>query len=63
MESLFILIPLSILFIGLIAGILVWAIRSGQYDDLERPRHEIFFEDDEPGPSGRLHDEHGDTDD
>ena len=52
MESLFILIPLSLLFTGLIAGILIWAIRSGQYDDLERPRHEILLDDDEPVRSG-----------
>ena len=52
MESLFILIPLSLLFIGLIAGVLIWAIRSGQYDDLERPRHEILLDDDEPVRNG-----------
>lgn len=51
MEILFVLIPLSILLIGLVAAILFWALRSGQYDDLERPRHQIFMDDDEP-PGG-----------
>jgi len=57
METLFILIPLSILLVGLIAALLIWAVRSGQYDDLERPRHEIFLDDDEQPPPGKEQDE------
>ena len=54
METLFILIPLSILLVILIGALLVWAIRSGQYDDLERPRHEMFLDDDDgPSPAER----------
>jgi cbb3-type cytochrome oxidase maturation protein len=28
--------------------IFVWAIRSGQYDDMEGPAHRILMDDDEP---------------
>jgi cbb3-type cytochrome oxidase maturation protein len=47
MESLFFLIPLSILL--LLGGIALyfWAVKSGQYDDLEREGENILF-DDEP---------------
>ncbi|MBI2994375.1 MAG: cbb3-type cytochrome oxidase assembly protein CcoS [Gammaproteobacteria bacterium] len=56
METLFILIPLSILFVGGIAALLLWAIRSGQYDDMERPRHEIFLDDDDRAAPGQGQD-------
>ena len=47
MEIIFLLIPISLLLLGLIAWILLWAVRSGQYDDLEGPAHQILW-DDEP---------------
>lgn len=51
METLFLLIPLSLVFIGLIGAILWWAIQSGQYDDLDKPAHEILLDDDDAGAS------------
>lgn len=45
MEALFLLIPLSLIFIGLIGAVLYWAVQTGQYDDLERPGHEILLDD------------------
>ncbi len=52
MDILFLLIPISILFVVLIAVILNWAVRSGQYEDLEKPRHDILLDDDDrPPPS------------
>jgi cbb3-type cytochrome oxidase maturation protein len=47
MEILFLLIPLSVLLVSGIGFILFWAIRSGQYDDLEGPRHQILLDDDD----------------
>lgn len=47
METLFLLIPLSLVLIGAIGAILYWAIQSGQYDDLERPGHEILVDEDD----------------
>ncbi|MFT5717050.1 MAG: cbb3-type cytochrome oxidase maturation protein [Oleiphilaceae bacterium] len=46
MEILFILIPVSIAFVALAVWIFGWAIKSGQYDDLEGPAHSILFDDD-----------------
>ena len=36
MDSLYLLIPLAILLVGLAVGLLFWAVKSGQYDDLEK---------------------------
>lgn len=35
MDSLFLLIPLSIVFVLLIGAVLVWAVLSGQFENLE----------------------------
>ena len=50
MDILFLLIPISLLFVTLIAIILHWAIRSGQYEDLEKPGHDILQDDDDRPP-------------
>ena len=50
MESLFILIPLSLLLVGLLAWILRWSVRSGQFDDLTGPGESILMDDDVPKP-------------
>ena len=54
MESLYFLIPLSLLFIGCAIGIFFWAVKSGQYDDLEREGERILFDDDEPELETKL---------
>ena len=46
MEVLYLLIPISLLLLGLIVWILLWAVRSGQYDDLEGPAHRILLDED-----------------
>ena len=49
MEILYLLIPLSIVLVGVIVWAFFWAVRSGQFDDLEGPAHRILMDDDEPG--------------
>lgn len=51
MESLFLLIPLSLVLVGLLAWILHWSIKSGQFDDLEGPGQSILMDDDAPTPN------------
>lgn len=48
MEIIYLLIPLSIILVGVIIWIFMWAIRSGQFDDLEGPAHRILMDDDAP---------------
>ena len=45
MEILYLLVPLAVVIAVGIVWTLLWAIKSGQFDDLERPRHEIFWDD------------------
>jgi cbb3-type cytochrome oxidase maturation protein len=47
MDVLYLLIPISLVMIGLILGVFLWAIKSGQFDDLEGPAHEILMDNDE----------------
>ncbi len=48
MEILYLLIPLSLGFAGVIALILLWAVKSGQFEDMEGPAHRILLDDDLP---------------
>ena len=48
MESLFLLIPISLALIGLLVWILNWSIKSGQFDDLDGPGEAILMDDDAP---------------
>lgn len=42
------LIP-GMIFLGLVmVGVLVWAVKSGQYDDLEGDAHRILMDEDDP---------------
>ena len=36
MNSLFLLVPIGVLFVAAAAAILVWAVRNGQFDDLDQ---------------------------
>lgn len=50
MNIIFVLIPLAL---GLLAGAVwafFWAVRNGQFDDLDSPATRILFDDDEPAP-------------
>lgn len=36
MESLYLLLPMSVLLVLAVIGVFAWALHSGQFDDLER---------------------------
>ncbi len=48
MNILYILIPLGLVLLGVAIWAFMWAVRSGQFDDLEGPAHRILMDDDEP---------------
>lgn len=52
-ESLYLLIPFSILLAFVIGGLFWWATRSGQFDDLEGPGHRILMDDDSTKPDNK----------
>jgi cbb3-type cytochrome oxidase maturation protein len=60
LTNLLMLIPVALILggIGLVA--FLWALKSGQFDDLDGAAHRILFEDDDgpaptppPGPNGQ----------
>jgi cbb3-type cytochrome oxidase maturation protein len=48
MEVIYGLIPAMIILGLIMVGILVWAVKSGQYDDLEGDANRILMNDDDP---------------
>ena len=46
MDILYLLIPLSLVLVFLIAIFFWWSLRSNQYDDLEGPGYRILMDDD-----------------
>ena len=51
MESLYLLIPLSVVLVLLIGGVLVWAVMSGQFEELDDVGRKVLDEDDRAGHS------------
>lgn len=47
MESLYLLIPISLVVLGIAIAIFFWAVNSGQYEDMEREGDRILFDEDD----------------
>ena len=50
MDSLYLLIPIALLFCAIAIKLLLWAINNGQYDDLDKEAWRILAEDDPTDP-------------
>lgn len=46
MEALYLLVPLSVLLVGLALWVFFGAADSGQFDDLEGPAYRVLHDDD-----------------
>jgi cbb3-type cytochrome oxidase maturation protein len=46
MSIIYVLIPLAIVIVGIAVSIFFWAVRSNQFDDLDRQGYSILFDDD-----------------
>lgn len=51
MNIIFLLIPMAIAVIVFAGYIFFWAVKSDQFEDLERHGSNILFDDDTPQPS------------
>lgn len=50
MDIIIVLIPIA-LFLGLVGlGAFLWALKSGQFEDLDGAAHRILFDDDDEPP-------------
>ncbi len=47
MDIIYVLVPLSIALLAIAVAIFFWAVKGGQFDDLDSPAHKILFDDDE----------------
>ena len=61
MTMLYVLIPLAIILLGIAVWALIWAIKSGQFDNLESHGWDVVLDDDQKPPplddDSRLQDE------
>jgi cbb3-type cytochrome oxidase maturation protein len=48
MNALFLLIPLSLVLVGLAVASFFWAVHAGQFDDLDSPAYRILLDDSPP---------------
>lgn len=48
MRILYLLIPMALGVVGVALWAFLWAVRNGQFDDLEGPAHRILMDDDDP---------------
>lgn len=48
MSIIYVLIPLAIILVCIAIGVFFWAVKSNQFEDLERQGSSILFDDDLP---------------
>ncbi len=56
MDILYLLIPMSVILVFVIAGLFWWSLRQGQFEDLEGPAYRILMDDDDPATADRSGD-------
>jgi len=58
MSILYLLIPLALMLLALSVWAFFWAVRRGQFDDLDSPALQILLDDDRvpPPPAGKSRD-------
>ncbi len=47
MEILYLLIPLGLVVLGVAIWGFIWAVKTGQFDDMEGPAYRILMDDDD----------------
>lgn len=47
MKIVMVLVPLMLILVAIGIALFSWAVRNGQYDDLDGPAHRILYDDDE----------------
>jgi len=47
MDSIYILIPITVIILAIAVWIFLWAVNNDQFDDMDSPATRILFDDDE----------------
>ena len=53
MSSIYVLIPIAMIFVAVAIMVFFWAVKSNQYDDLDREGTNILFDEDLPAPPAK----------
>jgi len=48
MSIIYVLIPIAMIFVAIAVMVFFWAVKSNQYDDLDREGVNILFDEDQP---------------
>jgi cbb3-type cytochrome oxidase maturation protein len=54
MDILYLLIPVSVVLVFVIAFFFRWSLKAGQFEDLEGPAYRILMDDDRPSMDGQT---------
>lgn len=54
MEAIYLLIPIALVFLVVAIGIFFWAVKNGQYDDLNTEARRILFDNDKPAVKNKA---------
>ena len=54
MASLYLLIPIAVVFVILAVAAFLWAVNRDQFDDLDKEAHSILFDEDPPPGSPAI---------
>ncbi|MCW8108396.1 cbb3-type cytochrome oxidase assembly protein CcoS [Alteromonas ponticola] len=57
MSIIYVLIPLAVIIIALAIAVFFWAVKSKQFEDLDRQGYNILFDDDLSAEEKKLADE------
>jgi len=62
-ESIYVLIPVTLVLLGIAVAAWLWSVGSGQFEDLDKAANSILFEDELPpaDPRSGTDDSHKDT--
>ena len=58
MDIIYLLLPLSLVLVGIIVAAILWAVKTRQFDDLEGPAYRILMDEPEDKASGKQDAEH-----
>ncbi len=47
MDIMYLLVPMSLVLVFVIAAIFWWSLRSGQFEDLDGPGYRVIMDDDD----------------
>jgi len=61
MSIIYVLIPLAVIIVAIAIGVFFWAVKSNQFDDLERQGYSILFDEDVKQETAKPDDSNDDS--